>query len=222
VSIEILIGVVVGVIVAVLGGFALAEAKGWLPHLQDRLVGKAASKLPPAAQERYAEEWTALLADYSDRPITAFMQAVSLYLKAGSLAAELSPAPRAVKPSGEDANLPRETEKVRIASTAIGRAVLRFLTVLNGSEESQSTRWFSWLVLALGLLKSVLKSLRSAIQGVAQIPEGFALIFFELLEEATEGVAPQAAVRLLIIILRLGFSLLILLVLRATLGISLW
>jgi hypothetical protein len=62
-GIEMLVGGVVGVIVAVVGGFALAEAKGWLPHIKNRLVGRAVSKLSQAAQERYAEEWNALLAD---------------------------------------------------------------------------------------------------------------------------------------------------------------
>jgi hypothetical protein len=54
------------------------DARGWLPHLSRALVRSAARRLPVAYQERYEEEWLALLSDWADRPLSAVVQAWSL------------------------------------------------------------------------------------------------------------------------------------------------
>lgn len=118
----ILVGVIAGVIAAVLGGLALAEARGWLPHIHKGFVDRAVRKLPEGARLRYAEEWRSLLADLSDRPITASVHAVSLYLRAGALAAELEPAPQTAGPAK---SLPRRGAARLFGSASAAGSILR-------------------------------------------------------------------------------------------------
>jgi hypothetical protein len=117
-------GLIVGVVVAVLGGLAIAEARGWLSYLQGQVVDRATGKLPLEARERYREEWQALLADYADRPLTALVQAFSLYLRAGAIAAELTPAPQPVeRKSRAKATPPKRASS--LAGTSVAGWLLR-------------------------------------------------------------------------------------------------
>jgi hypothetical protein len=104
-----------------------------------------------------------------------------------------------------------------------GRVLIRLLAGrIGSSRESRFSGLLSWVALAPSLLKSLLETSRSAIKAIGRIPEGFVLIFLEVLEEAVEGVTPPAVAKLLTNVLRLGFLLLLLLMARLALEISPW
>jgi hypothetical protein len=116
-------GLIVSVVGGLLGGLALMEAKGWLPHLQQRILRGAIGRLPESHRDRYAEEWAALLDEYSDRPLTACVQAVSLLMKAPAIGRELVPQPQAVNPrAGRPASSRGgRNQIITVATSLLGR-----------------------------------------------------------------------------------------------------
>jgi hypothetical protein len=81
----------VGIALAVLGGIAISllasEARGAISTLCDRLLDRAAARLPEEMRDR-REEWAAELYDAKDRPITQLVIAARVWLSGRSLARE--------------------------------------------------------------------------------------------------------------------------------------
>lgn len=96
------LGFIVGTVVVGLAiNLLSSEAAGWLPQLSERLVRRAADKLPDAQRERWVAEWLGDLAMYRDRPLGCLMQAAKISRSARAVAAELAPAPAV---AGNDPN----------------------------------------------------------------------------------------------------------------------
>ena len=89
--------VVAALLVAVLGGLAQDEVKGWLARIPFGLLRVARSRLPVDARDDLYEDWIAdltyALADKADRPVTRLVVGIrfawGLLVKARSVAEEL-------------------------------------------------------------------------------------------------------------------------------------
>ena len=64
------------------------EAHGWLPHISQKVVRRAAEPLP-AEQSDILEAWEAELEDYSDRPVTMLIVALRIAHHRKLIAGEL-------------------------------------------------------------------------------------------------------------------------------------
>lgn len=135
------------ILVAVLTGLLVIEARGQTLHRARRIAHRAARLLPPEHRDRYAEEWDALLADMSDRPLSALGQALSLQVAARRLRRELTTAPvldrtgshsSDATPAASRSHSPAPTG--RLAGATHLDAALRFL---------RGARVFRWLAHAI-------------------------------------------------------------------------
>jgi hypothetical protein len=119
---------VAAIVLAVARALVAEEIRGWQPHLRQALLRRACRRLPDGHRERYQEEWGAMLADCSDRPLTALKNAISLLVHARVIARELRPQAVAASSQGS-------TAKVSVARRAsrgltLAAAVMRLMRAL--------------------------------------------------------------------------------------------
>lgn len=97
-AILVVLGIALGSLLwRVLGKVLGNELEAAVPELAQGLLEKAVERIPAEHRPRLEEEWTAgLKGSLQKRPLWALLQAVSLYQKAGHIAAELEPAPVSV------------------------------------------------------------------------------------------------------------------------------
>ena len=79
-------------VLRVLGGLVIDEMKGWLPFSGRSLIRGAVRRLPEAERRRWAEEWQAEYEVKRDRPLTALVFAICVWLNAPATARELDAA----------------------------------------------------------------------------------------------------------------------------------
>jgi hypothetical protein len=83
-----------GVVWKVAQDLATDEVRGWLPHLSEQLVRRAALRLPEDQRDR-VEEWLAELAEYRDRRLTMLVVAFRIWRDRERIAKEARLAARA-------------------------------------------------------------------------------------------------------------------------------
>lgn len=108
-----LLGFASSIIVMVIVGLLVAEARGQTLHRARGIARRAACSLPPEHQERFAEEWDALIADLGERPLSALAQAVSLRTGARRLARELVATPQPSRATADRRSQPTGGSRTR-------------------------------------------------------------------------------------------------------------
>jgi hypothetical protein len=86
-----LIGIGAAIAFAVLAGLVASDARGWIPYLSWWVVQRAARQLPADRRARAAEEWTADVNEFEDRPMSMLIVAMRIALRARTTAREVRP-----------------------------------------------------------------------------------------------------------------------------------